>query len=117
MKYFIYILIVLILALIIYNFISFREGLEQCPAGQTNATVQDEQGCEAVNSQVNEKSRTKLKAKFQEVKKSFTQITKLIQDNSKQIMKNKKAAQNMQNVADGKDNDNTDACAKYPEAC
>ena len=58
------------------------------------------------------------------MKKQLVQLRTIYDKTSKQIAWNTKNAQSnyinagkLQNVADGKDNDNTDACKKYPEAC
>ena len=117
MKYLIYILISLLMALFVYNLINFREGLESCPAGETNAAAQRQTQCSTVNSKVNEDLMAKVKKSFADLKKVFEKTSKQINWNSTHAKINYTNAQKLQNVADGKDNDNTDACKKYPEAC
>ena len=117
MKYLIYILISLLIALFVYNLINFREGLESCPAGETNSVAQRQTQCSAVNSQVTEDLMAKVKKSLADLKKVFEKTSKQIKWNSTNAKTNYKNAQKLQNIADGKDNDNTDACKKHPEAC
>ena len=105
------------MALFIYNLINFREGLESCPAGQTNAAVQQQTQCSTVNSKVNEDLMAKVKKSLGELKQLYEKTSKQIGWNSTHAQTNYINAQKLQNVADGKDNDNGKACKKYPEAC
>ena len=105
------------MALFIYNLINLREGLESCPAGQTNATSQRQTQCSAVNSKVNEDLMVKVKKSLEQLKQLYEKTSKQIGWNSTHAKINYTNAQKLQNVADGKDNDNAEACKKYPEAC
>jgi hypothetical protein len=117
MKHFIYILIVLLMALFLYNLMAFREGLESCGAGQTNAAAQEHAQCSTVNSSVNNDLLAEVKKKLADLKSLYANTSKEIDWTAKNTEINNVNAGKLQNVADGNDNDNGEACKKYPDAC
>ena len=117
MKGFYYLIIILVSSLILYNFIGFREGLDSCPAGQTNAAVQNQERCNSVNAKVNQDLLASVKKNMQELQNLFDKTSKRIQTNTKYAQSNFVNAQKLEDVLDGKDIDTSAACKKYPEAC
>ena len=117
MKSFCYLIIILLIALILYNFIGFREGLDSCPAGQTNAKVQRQRQCNTINSKVNQDLMATVKKNLRELQGLFDKTTKNIQTNQKNAKTNFTNAQKLEDAMDGKDVDNSDACKHHPEAC
>ena len=98
MKGFVYLLIFLILALLFENIFkkwNIIEGLDCAP--KENSLSYNNQA--KAKAQQNEIEELKNKIKGFQPKINYTN------------------AQKLQNVADGKDNDNGKACKKYPEAC
>ena len=65
----------------------------------------------------NEQKNKDIRAKLNELKKMSEAIKNKIFQNTKDIKQNQKDSKALANVADGKDNDQSDACKKYPEAC
>jgi len=117
MKSFCYLIIVLLIALILYNFTEFREGLDSCPAGQTNAKVQRQGQCNTINSKVNQDIMATVKKNLKELQGLFNKTSKNIQTNQKYAKTNFINAQKLEDVVDGKDVDNSEACKHHPEAC
>jgi len=117
MKSFCYLMILLLLSLILYNFTRFREGLDSCPAGQTNAEVQKQRRCNTVNAKVNQDLMASVKKNLRDLQSLFDKTSKKIQINQKQAQSNFVNAQKIEDLLDGKKVDNSNACKKYPEAC
>jgi len=117
MKSFCYLIIILLFALILYNFTGFREGLDSCPAGQTNAKVQKQQQCNIVDAKVNQDLMATVKKNLRDLQGLLNKTSKNIQTNKKYAKSNFINAQKLEDVMDGKDVDNSDACRQYPEAC
>ena len=88
MKGFCYLIIILLIALILYNFIGFREGLDSCPAGQTNAKVQRQRQCNTINSKVNQDLMATVKKNLRELQDLFIKTSKNIQTNQKNAKTN-----------------------------
>ena len=105
------------MALLIYNLIMFREGLEGCPPGQTNAAAQQQQQCSSVNAKVTKSLFDKVSKKMDDLKKLFNDTSQQLLKNKNQITKNITNANKLQKVSDGKDIDNSAACKKYPDSC
>ena len=58
-----------------------------------------------------------ISLQLEQLKQLYQKTSKQIGWNSTHAKINYTNAQKLQNVADGKDNDNGEACKKYPEAC
>ena len=88
MKSFCYLIIILLIALILYNFTGFREGLDSCPAGQTNATVQKQQQCNIVDAKVNQDLMATVKKNLRDLQGLLNKTSKNIQTNKKYAKSN-----------------------------
>lgn len=110
MKHLSIFLSLLLLALILYNIIGFREGLDGCPAGQTNSAEQTQKRCNTVNALANKELLDKVKKKITETQNLFDKVSKKVQQNVKNANINYKNSKKIQNAASGKSVNTAEAC-------
>lgn len=117
MKNKLFLFIILILILVSNIFSPIIEGNTNCYNEPKKNTAKAKEDC--VNSTIysNDLKTADVGAKLNELKKMSDSIKNKIFKNTKDIKQNKKDSKALANVAAGKDNDQSDACKKYPEAC
>ena len=117
----IFLFMILIIVLLSNLFMPIIEGNTNCYAIPNKNTVAGaKKAADSCTNTTIYSNGIKLKevtAKINELKSMSAAISKNISQNTKDIEKNKKDSKALANVADGEDNDQSDACKKYPEAC
>lgn len=121
MKAKLFLFVILIFVLLSNLWTTVIEGNTNCynEPNKNTAAGRAKAKADCVNSTIysNELKSKDVTAKLNELKIMSDKITKNIQQNTKDINKNKKDSKALANVAAGKDNDSSDACKKYPSAC
>ena len=121
MKNKLFLFIILILILISNIFSPIIEGNTNCynEPNKNTAAGAAKAKADCINSTIysNEIKTKNAGAKLNELKKMSESIKNQIFQNTKDIKQNQKDSKALANVADGKDNDQSAACEKYPSAC
>lgn len=121
MKNKLFLFILLILVLVSNIFSPIIEGNTNCynEPNKNTAAGRKKAKEDCVNSTIysNDLKNKDVGAKLNELKKMSEAIKNKIFQNTKDIKQNQKDSKALANVAEGKDNDQSDACKKYPEAC
>ena len=116
-----FLFIILILVLLSNLSTTIIEGNTNCynKPNINTATGRAKANDDCINTTIysNELKSKDVTAKLNELKAMTKKITKNIQQNTKDINQNNKDSKALANVAAGNDNDQSEACKKYPSAC